>query len=316
MKEKTAHFEQVKRHNRKLIRNTLRIQHPMRIAEIVEVTSLSYPTVSALLTELQESREVLINPETESCGGRPGMRYELNSLYQHALVMYFHDWKLKMNVYDSYGEKVWGNELDVSSDVRAKDIEHSVIQVKEKFFALSTVVLGVPGVVCNGVITFLPKFPKLEGEALNHNLENNHGLYTIIENDINAVALADSIRFQNFAHIAYVNECIGAGIVLNGDIVRGAMGYAGELEYLCEDLSNQEHSFAAGILALSCVLDLPDVLISGQNCKEATKEAVYQLLKKEMPEERIPTIHIADDMEERYKRGLLKLALLKWEEDD
>lgn len=317
MIEKSAHFEQVKQHNRKLIRNTLREKSPMRIAELVNRTGLSYPTVSALLNELISSQEVTVNPEAESCGGRPGQRYELNSAYQYALVMYFEDWELKQDVYDAYGKRVWSNSINVTGEICVEDLGVYVKEVKDRFCSLSTVVLGVPGAVCDGIIMHLPKFKMLEGSELKTYLQKIINIHhVLVENDINAIALAEVNRFQNFAHITYVNGCIGTGIVLNGELVRGAKGYAGELEYLCEDMNNQENTFATSILALACVLDLPDILISGEGCDEETRLSVHRILAGTLPEIRIPKIHLADNMEGRYKRGLLMLALFKWEKDE
>jgi hypothetical protein len=203
----------------------------------------------------------------------------------------------------------------ITAEISIRDIISFIRDSKDKYPTLSTVALGVPGAVCNSDIIYLPKFPKLEGTGLADCVQIELHLDIFIENDINAVALAEVDSFNNFAHIAYVNGCIGTGIVLNGTVVKGAKGYAGELEYLCDDLGNKENTFATSILALVCVLDLPDILISGEGCSTETVLSVKRILVQSLPEVRLPNIHLVDDIDGRNERGLLKRILLKWSED-
>ncbi len=161
--------------------------------------------------------------------------------------MYFKDWTLRAIVYDAYGIRVWETSFGVTGEVSIHDIASFIREIKGRYPSLSVAALGVPGTVCGLKITYLPKFPKLQGTELAVCLQKEFHLDIFIENDINAMALAEVGRFKDFAHIAYVNGCIGVGIVLNRAVVKGAKGYAGELEYLCEDLSNQEKTFATSI---------------------------------------------------------------------
>lgn len=316
-KENTAHFDLVKLQNKRIIRNLLRQESPLSIAKTAEMTGLSYPTASALLKELTESGEVVISTEMETGGGRPGICYELNGTYQHALVLYFDDWTIRGKVQDAYGKNVKEcQEMMADSGVETADIISYVRNIKEEFPSLSAVSIGIPGAVFETEITYLPKFPRLTGKSLAEELRQELEVEVFIENDINAMALSEAGEWENFAHIVYVEEdsCIGVGIVLNGEIVKGCHGYAGELEYLCADMTNQIDTFATSILALTCVLNLPDILISGNCCTGETVREIREALEKTLPQERIPEIHVVKDTKGKYEQGLLKRVLLAWSE--
>ncbi|MGN1170898.1 MAG: ROK family protein, partial [Lachnospiraceae bacterium] len=137
-----------------------------------------------------------------------------------------------------------------------------------------------------------------------------------IENDTNAIAFAEVGRWEDFAHIMYVEEdrCIGVGIVLQGEVIKGSSGCAGEMEYLCRNMEDREDTFVTAILALTCVLNLPDILISGKFCTEENVKKIRERLSERLPEDRLPAIHVIDDMNGLYVRGLLRRILADWSE--
>ncbi|MDK2807373.1 MAG: hypothetical protein PWP24_102 [Clostridiales bacterium] len=315
-KEKKAHFEQVKQQNRRLIRNILRKESPLRIAELADRTHLSYPTVSALVKELVASGEVTINPEPESCGGRPGLRYEANPVYKMALIMYFQDWTLIGIVYDACGSVVTRTCIEAMDTIDVPDILSFIRQRKEQYPTISLISIGVPGAVNGDRITHLPKFKNLEGDILVKAIKEQLSVPCMIENDINAVARGEVGQFVDFAHLVYVSECMGVGIVLNGELVRGSNGYAGEMEYLVKNRNDYVESFVTCILALCCVLDLPDILLSKEDCDATILHQVQEELLKIYPRQRMPRLHFIDHFEGRYERGLLEMVLSKWEEEE
>lgn len=312
-KESIAHFDLVKNQNRRVIRNLLRQKSPQSVAQLVQQSELTYPTVAGLLKELLQRDEVLMCSEMESCGGRPGVRYMLNRDYQYGCVMYFKDWTLKGIIYNTYGVAVEHINFEVASEAQTQDIVNIVKEIKCKYKNLSVLALGIPGTVLGDEITYLPRFPYLQGRELTKSLSEDLGIKVFIENDMNATVLAEIESYSSFAHIAYIGECLGVGIVVDGHVIKGSRGYAGEFEYLCEDVKNQEEVFEKSILALVCVLDLPYILISGEKCSPKSIAKVIVQLGLKLPKERIPKIELVQDMNFKYEQGLLKKILMDWE---
>ena len=75
MEDRVLHQDNIKEQNIRQIRNILRQQKEMKIADIAKQTGLSYPTVSKLIKELTEKKIVMQCKEKASCGGRPGAKF-------------------------------------------------------------------------------------------------------------------------------------------------------------------------------------------------------------------------------------------------
>ncbi len=100
----------------------------------------------------------------------------------------------------------------------------------------SAVGIGVPGPVDTGrgiVGEPVTHIPALEGRALAAELRGRVGLPVAIDNDVNALALGEATfgtgRGTRSLVVLSLGTGIGAGIVLEGRLVRGAAGFGGEL---------------------------------------------------------------------------------------
>ena len=75
--------------------------------------------------------------------------------------------------------------------------------------------------------------PQLEGRALAAELGARVGLPVVVDNDVNALALGEATlgaaRGARSLVVLSAGTGVGAGIVLDGRLVRGAAGFAGEL---------------------------------------------------------------------------------------
>jgi glucokinase len=75
--------------------------------------------------------------------------------------------------------------------------------------------------------------PELAGLHLGRTLQDEFGMPTFLDNDVNALALAEwtfgSARGARSLVVLATGTGLGAGIVLDGRLVRGTAGYGGEL---------------------------------------------------------------------------------------
>ena len=316
-RENAAHFDLVKMQNRRVIRNLLREESPLSIAKVASKVGVSYPTASGLLKELASTGEVLVSEMQDVAGGRPGICYELNPDYQYALTAYFDDWSIKAEIYDASGKPVKQFTMEhLTPDLEAAEIVTFIKTIQAEYSSLSAIAIGIPGAAHGTEIRHLPKFPKLMGNRLAEMIRLELKLDVYIENDTNAIAFAEVGRWEDFAHIIYVEEdqCIGVGIVLQGQVFTGSTGCAGEMDYLCRNLEDREDTLVTAILALTCVLNLPDILLSGEYCTLENVRKIREKLCEQLPEERIPELHVIEDMKGLYAQGLLRRILADWSE--
>ncbi|MET8764294.1 ROK family protein [Lentzea sp. NPDC004782] len=95
--------------------------------------------------------------------------------------------------------------------------------------------LAVPGVVHDGVLVRAPNLPELVGAPLAEALSARLGLDVELDNEANLAALAHlwprHLAGEDFVHVS-ADVGIGAGVVLGGEVYRGASGFAGELGHV------------------------------------------------------------------------------------
>lgn len=313
MSEKVAHFELVKQQNKKTVRNILRDKHAIGISDLAHETGLSYPTVSNLMKELFEAGEVIEHTQTVCKGGRPATQYSLNAKYQYGVTMILEKNGLNYVVVDTFCKEVErGTFALIHEKITTDDFLSNVKQLKQKYPNIKTIALGIPGVAIEDDIKFLDVFPDLEGTELSKKLKDELDVKLVVENDSNAMALAQVNGDESFAHVIYLRKCVGTGIVINGSLFRGIGGYAGELESICQNLQESTPAMIEVVKNITGVLNLGKIYISA-DC-ELDTDAIIQGLHAFFSAEKIPKLILVNDPELIYEKGLIERLLIIWRE--
>lgn len=98
--------------------------------------------------------------------------------------------------------------------------------------------LGVPGVIDHekGVIVTLPNIPGAEGVELAARLQYETHLPSVMENDARCFAFAEALHGAGKGHSVVLGVTlgtgVGGGVVIHGNLYRGARGYAGEVGHM------------------------------------------------------------------------------------
>jgi glucokinase len=101
---------------------------------------------------------------------------------------------------------------------------------------IEVIVVSSPGVIdANGLVS-LADGTELDGWALGHELAYRTGIPVVIENDVNLAALGErvggaAVGIDDVAVLS-VGRGIGLGIISDGQLRRGARGFAGEVAWL------------------------------------------------------------------------------------
>jgi len=93
----------------------------------------------------------------------------------------------------------------------------------------------------SGVILSPPDFYNIKNVEIKKNIEENTGLKVILNNDMKASSLAEKLfgkgeNLQNFIYLG-ITHGIGSGIVMDGKLFSGEMGYAGEVGHTTIDFN-------------------------------------------------------------------------------
>jgi len=238
--------------NRERVLGVLRERGRVSQAEIARATGLSRTTVHSLMADLKDGGLVQelegATPRSRG-GGRPGVQLALKDSSRVALGVDIGHSHVQVAVSDLAHNILAERrcELDVNNRA-AETLDASARLAGEALAAAGAdrthvigVGVGIPGPVDRerGTTSSATILPGWVGVRIVEAMEERLGLPVQIENDANLGALAELTwgAGRGCSHFAYVKAAtgIGAGLVIDGRLLRGASGTAGEIGHTTLD---------------------------------------------------------------------------------
>lgn len=232
------HF--LKATNRSIILNTIKSQGPIARADIARYTGLSPAGVTGITAELIEEELVFEKQEGDSRGGRRPILLALNSEGAYVVGVKLAEGSATFALTDLNAAVLRRHsvELDTRQPERvAAQLAEIVCQLTEaagmRIDRLLGVGIGLPGIVetATGICRVSP-FDGWHQVAFAQLVEDKLGLSVIIDNDVNTLTVYERLygagRHVDDFLVITVGRGVGLGIVLDGQIYRGARGGAGE----------------------------------------------------------------------------------------
>ncbi len=134
--------------------------------------------------------------------------------------------------------------------------------------------VGIPGLVNRNTnrIEVMPNQPALSQIDITTELSRETGLPVILDNDANAAAYGElqvgAARGRREVFFVTLGTGIGAGLIINGQIYRGAAGFAGEFGHMTID--------PEGIECVCGNIGCLETIASGPNIVRRTRERLYR----------------------------------------
>ena len=214
--------------------------------DLARESGLSRATVSGITGDLLESGLVVEGRQRASRGGRPAR-----------ILRFLDDWRCIVGV-ELGASHISGVRTDLRGQVQASQrLEHDVQNdpqgtrvllrgiLTELMADAQSPLLGVGIAVPSPILPnrqglLSPDlFPAWEGIDLAADVHAQLGCPTLVDNDANLGALAEHWwgAGRGLSHFAYVKVAtgVGSGVIINGDIYRGAGGIAGEIGHTAID---------------------------------------------------------------------------------
>ncbi|HEV3101365.1 MAG TPA: ROK family transcriptional regulator [Candidatus Dormibacteraeota bacterium] len=239
--------------NRERVVGVLRMLGATSQADIARATGLSRTTVSTLVASLKDSGLVFeIDPKaSDARGGRPGIQLVLRESSRAVIGIDFGHSHIRVAVADLahnvLAERM--GELDVNHrafdalDASARMVDEVLAESGLSRDVVICAGIGIPGPVdrARGTVGSATILPGWLGLRIASEMEQRLGVPVEIENDANCGALAELTwgagrDSTNFAYIKAATG-IGAGLVVDGRLLRGASGTAGEIGHTTLDES-------------------------------------------------------------------------------
>jgi len=250
---RTGSLETLRRLNRLRVIDALRDEGLISRAEIARRTGLSRSTVSSLVSELQADGLVVERSEPAAAhgdqGGRPPILLSFDASAGVAVGIDFDHHHVRVAVSDLSSRILVERELQLDTDHAAHEGLDAAAELVGELLAEAGVdqarVIGagmcLPGPIHRptGVVGSTAILPGWVGVAAAEEMHSRLDLPILVDNDANLAALAEAAfgAGRDAKDLVYlmISSGIGAGLVLNGRLYRGAEGLAGELGHVLVD---------------------------------------------------------------------------------
>ena len=331
MKNVISNPQNIKRAILKEIRKKLLKNGSATKVELSEQLGFSFPTISKFISQMEKNGEVFSVGLDDSSGGRRAKRYSYNQEYMLGLAIFLEGTETNYTIFNCLGEQKEEGELpSVIKDGKLDSLTNCIENLVKKYPKISSIAIGVPGAVDRGRIFFIPEYEQLQNFDLKGYFEDYFSIPVVIENDMNAAVLG----FNNHK-MAKDNESLvylytgqnspGAGIMINGDVVRGRTFFSGEVQFVPlydqrsfgqvlvngnGQIKKELEIDAVGRLIASFVATInPHIFIfSNKDVDQETLNKISERCSTYIPSEHLPEFTISD-WKQDYLYGLQSLCL-------
>lgn len=277
------------------ILEVIRKNGPISRTDISKITELNIVTVSNYVNHYIKKGLVLEGELDESTGGRKPVLVELNpkagyivgvGLNMMSTVAVLVDLEinviaeLKRDRSPENSETVIENMVDMAAEIIAKaEID------KNKIVGVG---VGVPGIIDERGRTI--RWPQSLGEkdlsvclSIKDTFEKRLNIPTFVENDANAAVLGEKWLGldRDVRHMIYMFSGVGCGVLINGEIYRGASGAAGELG-INSGKASKEYSQEIATQLGRWEMDLGMVTLAKQKIEKGEKSSLSEYVNGDL----------------------------------
>ena len=249
----------IKAMNRNLLLNIIRREGQISRKQLTDISGLSVGAVSGITTELLENAWILEVGEGDFTGGRRQTLIKLNAKAGYAIGLKIMERRIVAAVSNFEGQVVYYREFDIQQSPNVDLLVDTISAIIKETLRESSIPLdktfgigiGLAGVIYSqtGVVHYSPFFGWRDVPIASLVEQSTH-LPVYIENDVNTLTLTEQLfgagrQCNNFV-VVTVGRGIGMGIVINGQLYRGAKGGAGELGHTmiahqAQDTANSQY---------------------------------------------------------------------------
>ena len=319
----------VKQINVELVKTALKAVPFGTKLTIANATGLSVATCNTILNELLERGEASEADFEQPNGGRPARRFMYNANYSYIACIYVSNdggvYQITHAVTNLMGDSIEENSIEVKI-INYEVIDTLVESLINRYENIKAIGIGIPGIVHRGIISAVD-IEELMDVPLATRLKDKYNLKVIVENDVNLMAYG-FYKKQNYdedKNIAVVNfpknNGAGAGIILEGHIIRGNTNFAGEVSYLPFEESREEQlkqtscaddffPFMVKTIGSIIVIINPETIVLTGGLIRSNMQGEFSIAcKKRIPHEHMPQIRIEENMQDDYINGLVAITL-------
>ncbi|MGW9402856.1 ROK family protein [Arthrobacter sp. NPDC055585] len=223
----------------------LRDGQPRTRTELADLVGVARSTIVLRLEALMEIGLVAPVEDAVSTGGRPSSRFALNTGNMVVLGVDIGASHLRLGICDLSGSTLAAVTEELQVSAGPETVLDTVAQLGNQLLDetgrtrgdLLAVGVGVPGPVEHrtGRPINPPIMPGWHGFDVPAYLGTHFGVSVVVDNDVNVMSVGErEAAWPDVADLVFLKVAtgIGAGIICNGELLRGADGVAGDIGHI------------------------------------------------------------------------------------
>lgn len=234
--------------NTTAVLTTLREVDLVSVGVLADTTGLSRQAVARVLEELQSNGLVELLPpdRTERASGRPAQQVRFRAEAGYVVGALIDPQVIQLAVADLRGSVVATSRAPLQSGPQDQHVLDLLVGETQELLERAGVsvtdvwsaTVGAPGIIdpATGVISVVPSMPVLTGDVLVEALGSYLACPVQLDNDLKLATRGELWKGTGAGarHLVVVHwgERVGAGIVIDGVLYRGASNDAGDLGFL------------------------------------------------------------------------------------
>ena len=322
----------MKKVNSGLIKQVIKDMGSATNAEIVKNTGISTTTVRTLLSQLILEQEIINLGLDGSSGGRRAERYVLNLNTNLSLSFYIKYRRINYALSNALGDIIESKSIKFEENEDKEAIKKLIDEMIKKY-TIKVIGIGVSRVVDRGNY-FSGKHLNDCGKInIGEYIQRKYNIPLVLENDINAMVIGFSLNYVkevknldikslNVVYINFTKDGVGAGIIANGQLIRGQNNFAGELgfmpignqgrlEYLLSnnpDDNKYVEIVSQIVTILNCIINPAFIVIGGSTLRINLMDKIKETCSIYGANNIISKIMISQDGDKDYLQGITYLT--------
>ncbi|MGV3464111.1 MAG: ROK family protein [Heyndrickxia sp.] len=303
--------------------------------ELSQKLEISLPTISKFLVQMEKDGEIIGVGLDDSSGGRRAKRFAYNPEHTLGLAIFLERTETVYTVFNCVGEiKEQGNAQSVLIEDGLNVLTKCMENIMNTYSKISSIAIGVPGSVDKGRIFYIPGYEQFQHFDLKGYYENHFSIPVVVENDMNAAVLGYNTNRrikdkQSLIYLYFGENGPGAGIMINGDVVRGNTCFSGEVSFVPQYndrnfrqamengrgpnkimISEDDEIDAVSRLVASfaAIINPRTIIFCNDEVERALLDKITMVSAKYVPSEHLPEL-IISDWKQDYLCGLQSLGL-------
>jgi predicted NBD/HSP70 family sugar kinase len=299
IKRKGENQTLVRRYNQKMILEEIIAKNTLSRAQLSKSLNLSAPSVSSNVESLIEVGILKETGRGSSTSGRKPILLKFNQEYGYVIGIDLSKGRIIAAIGDLSGKinhrykgAKAGNKIGVDLiELIVQEINKCLKQTTIPISKILAVAIASPGIMTP------EKHVRLDPQQLNWNnlpaediLTEKLGRQVIIENDINVAALGEHGLHPSVEQLIFVSvgRGLGSGIIMNGELYKGAFGGAGEIALMgIESHAEEDIQYTESLVSIETLRNelYKAALISSDEKKNWDDEELLQYTLEQLKAE-------------------------------